>query len=59
MPNCLLIFLSKNQSCGFIFQLDIEEKLKLWTPKPMLDTNEPIALPMEKFIIESKVKYQC
>lgn len=35
---------------------DIEEKIKSWTPKPMVDKSQIIKLPMEKYVIENKVK---
>ncbi|KAL5237440.1 hypothetical protein ACI65C_004850 [Semiaphis heraclei] len=36
---------------------DIEQKIKLWTPKPMVDTASLSALPMENYIIDGKTEH--
>lgn len=36
---------------------DVEEIIKSWTPKPMVDKSQIKKLPMEKYVIESKVKF--
>lgn len=48
--------MSNNVKCDYIFfKPDIEQKIKLWTPKPMVDTASLSALPMENYIIDGKV----
>ncbi|XP_026821410.1 serine palmitoyltransferase 1-like [Rhopalosiphum maidis] len=34
--------------------LDVEQKIKLWNPKPMVNTTSLSALPMENYVIDGK-----
>lgn len=36
---------------------DIEQKIQLWTPKPMVNATSPSALPMENYIIDGKTEH--
>lgn len=37
---------------------EIEARIKAWTPKPLVNTSLLKVLPMEGYVIDSKVKFQ-
>lgn len=41
----------------FLLQ-DIEEKIKSWTPKPIVNTNIITESAIENYVLESKVKFR-